>query len=369
EVSSKAFTHGNDIYFNQGQYNPSSSQGKHLLAHELTHTVQQGGNIKTKIQRVKTSGGEWNTGEYKLTKDGTSRGTNIDLFFQPGDVVNAEQIGLVQTAKAINNNSVTYIGEPTREAHGIKPKDAIVTNSKTNETDEGTHIDQAGYNRNPLYAAEGAPAVDKNLYDTLPAKNPDTNKYDFGHHGWRYIDLNKKLQKENAELIDTPTQPNTEKNSSNTFEVAALAIKGVQKGAYYGSVRWGWKTDTAGNHSLIPLSKVSDGVPSSSFMKSAELWNKGTTSDPAVSSLDLPVVDVYVLISDYVVPAKKIPYANTLLKKGTRVKFINQKPTFFYYDMESAKNVPEKPNIKVVDGTYTNYEFSVPSYYLKDERK
>ncbi|MBL7745888.1 MAG: DUF4157 domain-containing protein, partial [Chitinophagaceae bacterium] len=29
--------------FNAGQYNPSSGEGKHLLAHELTHTVQQGG--------------------------------------------------------------------------------------------------------------------------------------------------------------------------------------------------------------------------------------------------------------------------------------------------------------------------------------
>ncbi|MCW3085861.1 MAG: hypothetical protein JWP12_3227 [Bacteroidetes bacterium] len=42
EVSAKAFTHGNDIYFNSGQYKPSSNEGKHLLAHELTHTVQQG---------------------------------------------------------------------------------------------------------------------------------------------------------------------------------------------------------------------------------------------------------------------------------------------------------------------------------------
>ena len=48
ELGAKAFTHGSDIYFNQGQYNPSSSGGKHLLAHELTHTVQQGAAIQTK---------------------------------------------------------------------------------------------------------------------------------------------------------------------------------------------------------------------------------------------------------------------------------------------------------------------------------
>ena len=51
EVGAKAFTHGNDIYFNKNQYKPESSQGKHLLAHELTHTIQQGGKVKRKIQR------------------------------------------------------------------------------------------------------------------------------------------------------------------------------------------------------------------------------------------------------------------------------------------------------------------------------
>ena len=42
ELGAQAFTHGSDIYFNQGKYQPETSQGKHLLAHELTHTVQQG---------------------------------------------------------------------------------------------------------------------------------------------------------------------------------------------------------------------------------------------------------------------------------------------------------------------------------------
>jgi outer membrane protein OmpA-like peptidoglycan-associated protein len=40
-LHSRAFTYGNNVYFNQNQYQPSNSQGKHLLAHELTHVVQQ----------------------------------------------------------------------------------------------------------------------------------------------------------------------------------------------------------------------------------------------------------------------------------------------------------------------------------------
>ncbi len=42
DLNAHAFTVGNDIFFNQGRYQPHSKQGSGLLAHELTHTVQQG---------------------------------------------------------------------------------------------------------------------------------------------------------------------------------------------------------------------------------------------------------------------------------------------------------------------------------------
>ena len=41
DVGAKAFTHGQDIYFNSGAYNPGTYDGEHLLAHELTHVLQQ----------------------------------------------------------------------------------------------------------------------------------------------------------------------------------------------------------------------------------------------------------------------------------------------------------------------------------------
>ena len=55
DLGAKAFTHGPDIYFNQGQYSPNSSDGKHLLAHELTHTVQQGAAVQRKPEGVSQS--------------------------------------------------------------------------------------------------------------------------------------------------------------------------------------------------------------------------------------------------------------------------------------------------------------------------
>lgn len=42
-INARAFTLGHDIVFGAGQYSPASYSGKSLLAHELTHVVQQNG--------------------------------------------------------------------------------------------------------------------------------------------------------------------------------------------------------------------------------------------------------------------------------------------------------------------------------------
>ncbi|MBC7904047.1 MAG: DUF4157 domain-containing protein [Gemmatimonadaceae bacterium] len=41
ELKAQAFTQGKDIYFNKDKYSPQDKEGKNLLAHELTHVVQQ----------------------------------------------------------------------------------------------------------------------------------------------------------------------------------------------------------------------------------------------------------------------------------------------------------------------------------------
>ena len=48
QLHAQAFTLKQDIYFNTGKYNPGSKSGKHLLAHELTHVVQQNSALADK---------------------------------------------------------------------------------------------------------------------------------------------------------------------------------------------------------------------------------------------------------------------------------------------------------------------------------
>jgi len=51
DLSAKAFTTGNHVFFSQGSYDPGSSSGQELIAHELAHTVQQGGRVQRRVIR------------------------------------------------------------------------------------------------------------------------------------------------------------------------------------------------------------------------------------------------------------------------------------------------------------------------------
>jgi hypothetical protein len=57
DISARAYTSGNHIVFGDGQYQPNTEGGRHLLAHELTHVVQQSGR-QDKVQRDATTA-EW----------------------------------------------------------------------------------------------------------------------------------------------------------------------------------------------------------------------------------------------------------------------------------------------------------------------
>lgn len=85
DLNAKAFTHGNDIYFNEGSYNPETSSGKHLLAHELTHTVQQREGLRRMVQRAKE----------KNTADVAAEGT------VEGNVFSHPKLGSIDTGNSV----------------------------------------------------------------------------------------------------------------------------------------------------------------------------------------------------------------------------------------------------------------------------
>ncbi|MCE7991876.1 MAG: DUF4157 domain-containing protein [Roseivirga sp.] len=81
KLNAQAFTHGNDIFFNKGKYNPETQTGQHLLAHELTHTVQQTG--KQAIQRQEED-------DYEDAPENLDDVINYDLTELSKDIMQAQ---------------------------------------------------------------------------------------------------------------------------------------------------------------------------------------------------------------------------------------------------------------------------------------
>ncbi len=90
DLNALAFTHGTDVYFNKAQYNPGTFSGKRLLAHELTHVVQQTGAVQSqRIMRERMHGSEKfasnNTAARDLLPPTPQTGSNRAIFRQEID--------------------------------------------------------------------------------------------------------------------------------------------------------------------------------------------------------------------------------------------------------------------------------------------
>jgi len=88
-VNAVAFTTGQDVFFRQGAYNPSHSSGRELLAHELTHVVQQGGGP---VQ-----------GKLVLGEPG-------DAYEQEADQVAREVVGVLGRGGTAEGQSSSHVG-------------------------------------------------------------------------------------------------------------------------------------------------------------------------------------------------------------------------------------------------------------------
>ncbi|MEH2135719.1 eCIS core domain-containing protein [Nostoc sp.] len=83
-IQARAFTTGQDVFFRQGEYNPGSRGGQELLAHELTHVVQQNGGAVQRSPKPQERVGQLPTGktESLVAGDGViQRYIEISKFF------------------------------------------------------------------------------------------------------------------------------------------------------------------------------------------------------------------------------------------------------------------------------------------------
>ena len=104
-VNALAFTVGQNIAFGAGQYRPETSEGKRLVAHELTHVMQQTGSedISTRLLRGLLTGRPFGQDVWPLTR---RRHTEARSQLNVGPLVQRESLGT--RGEAMD----TYIARP-----------------------------------------------------------------------------------------------------------------------------------------------------------------------------------------------------------------------------------------------------------------
>lgn len=200
------------------------------------------------IQRlVNTMGGDWDTTVYNPINTRRLKGAEINLVFTPGDFVDATKIGLTQSVKTYKN-SAEYAIDATPTNRGRMIPQGEFTLDHLGEPTSGMKIDRLSSYNNPIYGGQNL-----NAGETLANTNMSSGSIAPLHHqlGFRYGNY---LQ--NASLHDSPVLNNADLNSGQVFETSALAIAGTQMNTFYGSVKWGWRTDNVGNHTTIPLQVI-----------------------------------------------------------------------------------------------------------------
>jgi Domain of unknown function (DUF4157) len=149
ELNAQAFTVGNDIYFNEGKYSPNSDSGKHLLAHELTHTVQQGGDkIQAKrennlIQRYFNANGTAGSARgnsYRVADDLSAAVKfgypNHELYAAPGKVYLSNLIlrGVGSGIELIEESATLKVSQGSNENTLKKVVPKNIRNSTSGDT-------------------------------------------------------------------------------------------------------------------------------------------------------------------------------------------------------------------------------------------
>jgi hypothetical protein len=112
-IQAKAFTTGQDVFFRQGAYEPRSRGGQELIAHELTHVVQQKGHLSfaPPIQRLIES---YQPGKLR---------TNYKVMAG----LNQQQMDNIQNLH--DDPSKTYIINEARQLVGAAPLDTSTDTS------------------------------------------------------------------------------------------------------------------------------------------------------------------------------------------------------------------------------------------------
>jgi|GEM_PF-5610466 len=183
-INAKAFTHGQDIYFKDGNFDTGSKDGKELLAHELAHTQQnkeglQAKEIQRKPPEKKDDKNKQATSKpvsYTWTPSQTTATTNVTpaaVTTYPGHVITASESELLdverQNQSGLLNSELGGLKEKNPQAPApVADKNQLRHQELDKLLDNPSTADAAIESMNK----EGAPGWNMLLFDAFN-KAPD----------------------------------------------------------------------------------------------------------------------------------------------------------------------------------------------------
>jgi uncharacterized protein DUF4157/D-alanyl-D-alanine carboxypeptidase-like protein len=207
EVQARAFTVGSNIAFAAGEYRPETQEGKRLLAHELTHTVQQQGGStlrrdpkpkkKTPELTEKDVGEQTDTSGAPIPKSFVQKvyKAQVAIWKAAGatythEVPSGDRKSLA-TGDVISGRTVTVhrdIFDPLTRLLAQARKDLAADQAAGTATDVAALAVRSGYRSAPEQMTVWETEF-KNYYDATKADRQDPAKCPGGEHGQAAAEL------------------------------------------------------------------------------------------------------------------------------------------------------------------------------------
>ncbi len=283
DLNAQAFTVGNDIYFNEGKYSPNSNSGKHLLAHELTHTVQQRGGIGRKVQKVDDATVESGTGVDQGITNGTMtvdtimgntytatcRSGNYSMNFKfskaykgvyPYRAASRDVKGVyVKIEASITDNQYCGRCTPMRLLQSMRN---ITRNSSGNmvsaDPNNATRRERSGW------GDASAPSRGWRVDTTLSSTNPYYTSTWVGEEG---------SETSPAILWDVPGDWSTDTNAGKEFYTCAVCTDASGKNWIPACVRWGYYINSSGDIVFRPTTPGATCSYTQQVRDASERWD------------------------------------------------------------------------------------------------
>lgn len=127
-LHAQAFTVGRDIYFGAGHYSPTTRAGQQLLAHELTHVVQQGGSAPSAQSVIQRQ---------PAPDEREDAEAEPHIMRQEDDDLGATEDPTEEASSDEGDASTTAAGEQAEQEEAAEPEQAAEADEALEPEDEG----------------------------------------------------------------------------------------------------------------------------------------------------------------------------------------------------------------------------------------